>query len=445
MNLWYVVLPVLGGSILLLAVFLAILVPRIQARQYSQVTIVHERSKPCDVDIPIVANDSDLVPEPESVSTSEAGEEVVDSNESELAKSHTATQPQPTSQLYGIFPSRWPEPYIAPQPTYGCGDPPCSGPATYHPGATSQATPQATSSQTDDEQRGDGKFSCDYLTGTCVPDENGDLVTCDECEKRTYFCDPNSWTCRDVGFLRDSASQCKRGCYPDLRIRGQYTATRSDVNANGDGSFCAKGRFRKIGSGVVEHTNVPNFEWEDMSCVGYRCCQSQFCDEKGLGKDPYSVSVCTTYATETACDEAINKEVPAYCEWTGSVCQASLGESSVCAACTADTDCPGKFGAFTCVAGACVAQGNPKCDVIHKEYNSDEVVPKHIMTACKHLFGKDRDTARRMCANERDGNACASTYFERMCQDRYGKTWVTERTHCGPRSAPAYPSLDDSE
>jgi hypothetical protein len=420
MNLWYVVVPVIGGSIILLAIFLVIIIPRIQARQYIQMATVNDLVAPANqVRIPVVSG-SDLVEEPESKPANQASE------------------------------SRWPAPHVTPQTTYGCENPPCPGAATYHSGTyvqpfQTQPTQPTTQSKQIREQLGGPRFSCDYLTGTCIPDPQGNLTTCDECEKRTYFCDSNSWTCRDVGFLRDSASQCRRGCYPDLRIRGVYTPMRSDVNANGEGAFCAKGRFRKIGNDVVEGTNVPNFEWEDMSCVGYKCCQSQFCDEEGLGTDPYSVSMCATYTTESGCDSAINKEVPAYCEWTGSACQAALGESSVCAACTADTDCPGKFGAFKCVAGACVAQGNPKCDAIHKEYTSDEVVPEHIMAACKHLFNKDRETTRRVCANERDGNACAGTYLDRMCQDRYGKTWTTERTHCGARSAPKYPSLDDSD
>lgn len=383
--------------------------------------------------------DTTLEPETESKAAQEAENEAATSDEKSLAKNR---QSNTSSQLYGVFPSPWAgQLSTAPQPSYGCATPPCSGPATYHP-SQPPPTVEPDPTSTDSNLEGD-RFNCDYLTGTCTPDPDGDLTTCDGCEKSTYFCDPESWTCRDVGFLRDSASQCQSGCYPDLRIRGDYTVKRSDVHGNGAGSFCDRGRFRTVGSGLVDGTTVPNFEWEDMACAGHRCCQSHFCNDEGLGTDPYSVTVCASHATEAACTGAINQEIPAYCEWTGSVCQASQGEISACAACTADTDCPGKFGAFKCISGNCVAQGTPKCDAVHKEYRTTEVVPDHIMGACKHLFAKDRDTARRVCANERDGTACASSYFDRSCLDRYGKTWVTERTHCGPRSAPEYPTVSD--
>lgn len=411
MNVWFIVIPIIGGSILLLAVLLAVLVPRIEDKR-RRVESKHETCpKSNENDVPVVSEEP-----------STPGQLEEDSG---------------VSQLYGTEPSRWPAPSISAQPMLGCANPPC-GPETYQPNAGATSSPSKPQAANDSSQ----KFSCDYLTGTCTPDKNGNLTTCDACEKRTYFCDHNSWTCRDVGFLRDSASQCQRGCYPDLRVKGDYTVKRSDTNANGAGSFCDRGRFRKVGSGLVDGTNVPNYEWEDMSCVGYRCCQSQFCDPSGMGQDPYSVSVCASYSTEAACDGAIAKEVPAYCEWTGSACQAASGEVSVCAACTKDTECPGKFGAFKCISGECVAQGSPKCDVIHKEYRTDEVVPDHLLTACKYMFNKDRDTAQRICRNQLDGNACAVTYFDRMCQDRYGKTWVTERTHCGPRSAPQYPTVE---
>lgn len=290
----------------------------------------------------------------------------------------------------------------------------------------------------------DPTFSCDYLTGTCMPDPNGTLHSCDECEKRTYMCDPSTWSCRDVGFLRDSASQCKRSCYPDLRIKsGPYETERSDTHANGEGAFCDQGRYRQTTGSNVQGTSVPGYEWEDVSCVGYRCCTSHFCDPSGAGEDPYSTTVCPRYATQTTCENAGNQDVPAYCEWTGSVCQAAGGTTSACAACSSDSDCPGEFGAFKCESGNCVVQGNPKCDTIHKEYRTDDVVPAHMMKACKSLFNNDRDTPLRMCRNVTDSNVCAGSYFDRSCVDRNGKVWVTERTHCGPRTAPRYPQYDD--
>lgn len=428
MKVLQVLIPTVGVCLLLLAVLVALIISR-----SSRLPVQHP--PPVPVPIPDVALD----PETDLEAAQEAGTEITGSDENDLSKKTPASG----SQLYGIFPSPWAgQVAIAPQPSYGCENPPCGGPATYHPSQPPLLPSSADSDPTSDPT-GD-RFSCDYMTGTCVVDPEGDLTTCDECEKRTYFCDPASWTCRDVGFLRDSAAQCQRGCYPDLRIRGDYTVKRSDVHANGAGAFCDRGRFRTVGSGFVAG-NVPNFEWEDMSCAGHRCCQSHFCDDEGLGTDPYSVTVCAGHATESACTGAINQDVPAYCEWTGSACQAASGEISACAACTADTDCPGKFGAFKCVSGNCVAQGTPKCDAIHKEYRTTEVVPEHIMGACKHLFAKDRDTARRVCAGERDGTACASSYFDRSCLDRYGKTWVTERTSCGPRTAPEYPQVSDSD
>lgn len=285
------------------------------------------------------------------------------------------------------------------------------------------------------------RYACDYLTGQCVPDPSGDLTSCDKCEKQTYYCDPATWSCRDVGFLRDSATECRKQCFPDLRIRGDYTAQRADTHANGSGAFCDQGRYRKESDTTINNTNVSAYEWVDMSCVGYRCCESHYCDPSGQGVDSYSDTVCPGFNTETTCVNSVNREVPAYCEWTGSACQATTGTTSACAACTTDDQCPGEFGAFKCESGVCVAQGQPKCDTIHKEYRTDEVIPDHMRQACIQMFDKDSDTMQRLCADISDGDTCAATYFDRTCVDRYGKTWLTERSHCGARSAPAYPSL----
>lgn len=307
-------------------------------------------------------------------------------------------------------------------------NPSSSAPSANPPGSSSAST-----------------FSCDYLTGTCTPDPTGQLTNCDACEKKTYYCDPASWSCRDVGFLRDSAARCRQSCAPDLRIRGNYTAQRSDTNADGSGAFCSTGRFREASTGTINGTNLPAYQWTDMSCVGYRCCSSHYCDPSGVGQDPYSVSVCPDLGTETTCTGAMNRDVPAYCEWTGSACQASTGVTSACAACTVDSDCPGNFGAFQCTAGVCVAQGQPKCDVIEKEYRTEEVIPAHMRQACTQLFNKDRDTIARLCADVTDGDVCMGTYFDRACVDRYGKTWLTERSHCGARTAPAYPTIETDD
>ena len=412
MNIWSIVIPIIVGSILLLAIFLAIIVPKIQQRQQTLIKVIHET-------IPLQETDPS------------------NNNNSEPSSNG---EPTSSSQLISTEPSRWANPTqnIRPEPTYGC--PPCPIVSS----SSSQSSPSTQSTQS--TQSNSDRFSCDYLTGTCTSDPKGDLTTCDACEKRTYFCDANNWSCRDGGFLRDSASQCRRTCYPDLRIRGNYTMQRSDVNANGSGAYCDPdegGRFRKVGTGSVGNTNVPAFEWEDVSCAGYRCCTSHYCSPTGTGQDPYSTSVCPGFSTETTCGSATDREVPAYCEWTGSACQATTGTTSACAACTSDSQCPGEFGAFKCVSGSCVAQGTPKCDVIHKEYRTDEVVPDHLQKACRQLFNKDTDTSARMCSNVRDGDVCAGSYFDRTCTDRYGKVWVTERTHCGARTAPKYPVPED--
>ena len=288
---------------------------------------------------------------------------------------------------------------------------------------------------------GTSKYSCDYLTGQCSPDPKGSLDSCSQCEKETYYCDSSSWTCRDVGFRRDSRSQCQRNCFPDLRIRSTYTAQQSDTAANGEGQFCDQGKYRQASDTNLPGTDVMGYEWEDMDCAGFRCCTSHYCDPSGVGQDVYSTTVCPTYSTEDACNTASSKEVPAYCEWTGSACAASEGETSSCAACTSDSDCPGIFGAFKCDAGNCVVQGSPKCDLIHREELTDEVIPDHMRQACRQLFTKDQDTVKRLCDDISDGNVCTGSYFERDCVDRNGKIWLTERSHCGPRTAPVYPSV----
>lgn len=313
-----------------------------------------------------------------------------------------------------------------------------SGSQTHSPTHTQPPSSSSSSSQSS------SKYSCDYLTGQCVSDPSGTLSSCDECEKETYYCDSATWTCRDVGFRRDSKSQCKRNCFPDLRIKGNYTAQQSDTNANGEGAFCDQGRYRKALETTLPGTNVLGYEWEDMECAGFRCCTSHYCDPSGVGEDVYSETMCPSYSTEELCNTASSKEVPAYCEWDGSACVASQGETSACAACTSDSDCPGLFGAFKCESGNCVVQGTPKCDVIHKEFKTDEVIPDHMHQACTQLFDKDKDTIQRLCKDISDGNTCTGSYFERDCVDRYGKVWLTERSHCGPRSAPVYPSVPAS-
>lgn len=413
MNFWYVVLPAFAFIVLTGAVLLALLVPRILAKPQC----VADTPPP-----PVIPLVEETAPDDQSVRGT------MDDQDTDANK-----------QLWNAGPSPWTSTIRAPKPPPQTGYchacpwcPECA------PQVPEKASPVRTTS-------GPGPFSCDYYTGQCVPDPDGTLDTCDACEKRTYYCNPDTWTCTDVGVLRDSAAECRRRCYPDLRVHSTngYAAQRFDTNANGSGAFCAQGKYRKATSSLVYGTNVPAYEWVDMSCVGYRCCQSHYCDSSGIGQDPYSVSVCGGIGTESACTAAVNAEVPAYCEWTGSACQATAGKTSACAACTSDSQCPGKYGAFKCVAGACVAQGRPMCDVVHSEYKTDEVVSVTMMKACKQLFSKDKDTVTRLCKNVSDGDACAGTFFERSCVDRFGKTWVTERSHCGARSAPEYPTVDD--
>lgn len=284
------------------------------------------------------------------------------------------------------------------------------------------------------------KYSCDFVTGQCTEDPNGTLDTCDECEKQTYFCDTTTWTCRDSGMHRDSASVCKSSCQPDLRVTSTYQKQRSDTNADGEGAYCARTRYREIADAVVPGTATRTFKWTDTGCDGYRCCTSHYCDPSGVGQDPYSVSVCPTKASESECVAAINSDVPAYCEWNGSSCIASSGETSACAACVEDTDCPGTFGAFKCITGVCTAQGSPKCDVIHQEDKTDEMPPPHVQKACHVLFAKDTDTTARICSSITDGDECVGTYVDRDCVDKNGKVWLTERTYCGARTAPSYPT-----
>lgn len=299
-------------------------------------------------------------------------------------------------------------------PTYfGCN----RSTTTCEPGEGSQTYEECSKTCTSTPTVVVDTYGCNPMTGTCEKGFGTDDSTCSKsspCEKLTYMCDQNIWTCKDTNVITNtSKSDCN--CDPHMSTTPNEETYIQQFNV-GDGIGCKFGfsRIDEYGENVFD------------SCWAGTCCETNFCGSFKPSASDHKQ--CAQLTDETNCKLHATTNG---CEWStkDNKCNVSNVDIGQCAKCTNDNDCKTMTDKGTCnAAGKCELSGI-KCAQIasftdyrthsgKSDINSDAI--------CNSLFKQPVNP----CSNINDAYTCAKTIYTSKCKDKNNKDWATRTLEC---------------